>query len=366
MSLTSKNALTRESNVELLRIILMLSIIMYHLLVHGAKLGSGPDGNYSVENESSVVYILLKSFLVLSVNCFVFISGFYRIKFKISTCISLLAQASFYGMLITFTFGLLSLQYVGIKHVFSAIFPVFAGIWWFITAYFALYLLSPLLNNAIDSFTKGQFLFVLLSLTIINCICGFLFEAGPMGVNRGYSLVSFVHIYFMAQYIRKYTNLDMLRKWAPFAYAVACTCIFLLALLSVGELDEFGIQKVFAYNNPLVLIAAVSLFFIFQRITLKSNFINSISPYVLGVYLFHDHPIMRKHLIEYMYSLSHQYSAAAHFLLLISFTVLIFVAGYLVDKVREALLTPLVEYLIRRYDLLRIEGLFPTKKPSRT
>jgi surface polysaccharide O-acyltransferase-like enzyme len=364
MSLLAKNALRRESNIELLRIILMLSIIMYHLLVHGAKVTSGPDGDYSVEDESSVVYILLKSFLVLSVNCFVFISGFYRIKFKVSTCINLLAQASFYSILITFTFGLLSLQYVGVKNSLEALFPVLSGTWWFITAYFALYLLSPLLNNAIDSFTKGQFLFVLLSLTVINCICGFLFQADPMGVNQGFSLVSFVHIYFLAQYIRKYANLNTLKKWAPAIYVVASTCVFLLALLSIGEMDEFGIRKIYAYNNPLVLIAAVGFFFLFQRFSFKSSFINSVSPYVLGIYLFHDHPFMRKHLIENLYSLSHQNTAVVHFLMLILFTVLIFLVGYLVDRLREALLTPVVRHLIRRFDLLRIEGIFSVKKPS--
>lgn len=339
----------------------MFNIILYHLLVHGAKMVSGPDGNYEIENKSTVTYILLKSFLVFSVNCFVFISGYYRIKFKVESSINLLLQATFYGVIITFCFSLLSQQYLGVRYYIEAILSIFTGTWWFITAYFALYLLSPLLNTAIDSFTKKQSLFVLISLTLINCISGFLFYADPMGVNQGFSLVSFVHIYISAQFIRRYLSLDTLIKWSPFIYTLSCSLLFLLALLSIGELNERGIERVYAYNNPLVLVAAVSFFFLFQNFSFKSKRINRISPYVLGVYLFHDHPFMRKHLIEEFYSLSQQGSMVQHFLLLTGFAILVFIMGYLVDRLREYLLTPLVRYLIRRFDLLRIEGIFSIK-----
>lgn len=339
----------------------MLSIIAYHLLVHGAKVSSGPESNYAVEDESSVAYILLKSFLVLSVNCFVFISGFYRIKFKISTLLNLFLQVSFYGILITFLYSLLAQHYLGVRYYVGAIFTIFTGTWWFITAYFGLYLLSPLLNAAIDSFSSKQFLFVVVALTVINCISGFLFLAGPVGVNEGYSLISFIHIYLLAQYIKKYVNLDVLKKWAPAVYFVSCLFIFLLALVSIGGLDERGIERIYAYNNPLVLIAAISFFFIFLNFNLKSRFINATSPYVLGVYLFHDHPFMRKHLIENLYSLSQHESALLHFLILALLILIIFILGYLVDRLREYLLTPVTLYLIRRFNLLRLEGLFTVK-----
>lgn len=339
----------------------MLSIIAYHFLVHGAKVSSGPEGSYAVEDESSVAYILLKSFLVLSVNCFVFISGFYRIKFKITSILNLLLQVSFYGILITLIYSLLAQHYLGFRYYVEAIFSIFTGTWWFITAYFALYLLSPLLNAAVDTFSKKQFLFVVAALTIINCISGFLFSAGPMGVNRGYSLVSFIHIYLLAQYIKKYINLDTLKKWAAAVYIITCIIIFLLALLSIGELGERGIGRIYAYNNPLVLIAAISFFFIFLNFSLKSRIINGTSPYVLGIYLFHDHPFMRKHLIEKVYTLSQQDSALKHFLILAISTCIIFIIGYLVDRFREFLLTPLTHYLIRRFDLLKLEDIFTTK-----
>lgn len=358
MALLLNKKITRESNIELLRIVLMLMIIGYHLIVHGAKMG-GPKLGYYIFNESSIVYIFLKSFLVISVNCFVFISGFYRINFKIYPFLSLIFQTIFYSVGITFVIDMLSLEYVSLNQYLKALIPVFTGTWWFITAYLALYLLSPLLNSAIDSFNRNQFLFILISLTLINTVSGFFIgTASIVGSNRGYSLLSFIHIYLIAQFIRKYVHLEKLTKYSPAVYIASSLLVFLLTLLSITELDHLGIKKIYAYNNPLVLIAAISFFFFFKSINIRSGLINSISPYVLGVYLFHDHPLTRKYLIENLFNLSQSSSAYLHFLGLLLITFLVFFAGYLIDRVRQLLLAPFTHYLIRRFNLVRIDRIF--------
>lgn len=359
MTLQSTNSVTRESNIELLRIVLMLMIIGFHLLVHGAGVGGSFD-NYSMVDETSVMYIFLKSFLVVAVNCFVFISGFYRIKFKIRTIIHVFFQVFFYSLLFTMLADVFSPR-IGLITYIEASFSLFRGVWWFITAYVALYLLSPLLNTAIDSFSKQKFLFVIISLTIINIVSGFLFSASPMGANRGFSLISFIHIYLLAQYIKKHIRLDKLEKYSIAVYVASSLLIFLLAILSISISSNSGIAKTFAYNNPIVLISAISLFFSFKQFKLKNNLINSISPYVLGVYLFHDHPLMRKYLIEHLYTLSLHPSPYIHFLSLFFFTLLIFLAGFIVDKIRAYILTPLAEFVIRRFNLVSIERMLSYK-----
>lgn len=361
MALIKDKKVTRDSNIELLRIVLMLMIIGYHLIVHGAQMG-GPIGDHEIDNESSVAYVFLKSFLVIAVNCFVFISGFYRIRFKVKTLLSLFFQAIFYALAINLAADMLSLEYISLKAYIKAAFSVFAGTWWFLTAYMGLYLLSPLLNNAIDTFTKHQFLFILVSITFINSVSGFVFSAGPIvGTNGGYSLISFIHIYLIAQYFSRYVNLDKLTKYSPAVYVFSSLTVFLLAFFSITQLSQTGVVKIYAYNNPLVMLAAISFFFFFKNLRFRSGFINSISPYVLGVYLFHDHQITRKYLIENLFHMSQNDSAYLHFFSLLLITLLVFFTGIIIDKVRDIILTPVIEGAIRRFDLARIERVYTMK-----
>lgn len=346
----------RESNIELLRIILMLMIIGYHLLVHGAQM---TGSNHYIFNESSVVYVFLKSFLVIAVNCFVFISGFYRINFKVYPFLNMVLQAIFYAFAITYLVDMLSLQEISLKNYLAAFLSVYLGTWWFLTAYLALYLLSPLLNAAVDSLNRKQFLFILVSLTLINSVGESSFGvASIVGTNRGFSLLSFIHIYLIAQFIRKYVHLDKLKKYSSAVYIASSLLLFLLAFFSITELSQFGVRSIYAYNNPLVLIAAIAFFFFFKSIRLRSGLINSISPYVLGVYLFHDHPLTREHLIKKLFDMSQNSLAFYHFLSLLLITLLVFFAGYVADRFRGFVLIPVTQYMIRKFGLSRIEEIF--------
>lgn len=357
---TAKNAV-RDSNIELLRIVLMLMIIGYHLIVHGAEM-AGSVSNYQMVDKSAFAYVFLKSFLVIAVNCFVFISGFYRIRFKVHTVLGLLFQVLFYSLLLTLVGDIFSLRYVNLGTYVRALFPLFTGMWWFITAYLALYLLSPLLNTAIDSLSKQRFLFVIISITLLISVFDFAFGADVIGARRGQSLISFIHIYLIGQYISRWVDHQKLERHALPAYITSSLLIFLLACLSIYFSSETGVRKTFAYNNPLVVFSAISFFFCFKRIHFRSRAINSISPYVLGIYLFHDHPLVRTYLIETLYNLSQNASAFLHFLSLLAITFLVYLIGLLIDRVRSELLIPLTAYLIDRFGLLRIERMIAYRR----
>lgn len=68
----------RASNIELLRILCALFVIMHHLLIHGLHIydttldfGSYPWG-----------YSLINQMCYVGVNVFILISGFFTIKFS--------------------------------------------------------------------------------------------------------------------------------------------------------------------------------------------------------------------------------------------------------------------------------------------
>jgi len=87
----------RASNIELFRIVLMLMIITHHVIVHGLGLKNITSQDYNVTSYS-YIEILLNSFFVIGVNGFVFISGYFGIKFNLKRIISIVMQAIAYSV----------------------------------------------------------------------------------------------------------------------------------------------------------------------------------------------------------------------------------------------------------------------------
>ena len=86
---------TKESNFELLRIVSMFSIVLWHVIIHGKVL----------ENSSNTLYYLLQIILfilITHVNSFLMITGYfqYNKKFSIKKILKIVLQLWFYNFII--------------------------------------------------------------------------------------------------------------------------------------------------------------------------------------------------------------------------------------------------------------------------
>ena len=87
----------RNSSIELLRIIAMIDIVMFHYLSRNFNL-------YAVENSRIAEDVNLWKEMIfqyigyLGVPCFMFISGYYGIKFKWGRFGGIVEQCFFYGI----------------------------------------------------------------------------------------------------------------------------------------------------------------------------------------------------------------------------------------------------------------------------
>ena len=86
---------TRGSNYELMRIISMFMIVCWHVFLNGANIGSGGENIMTI-------YYLLRSIMVVHVNSFVLVSGYFQCKskFKMSKLLSLNNSVWFYKVAI--------------------------------------------------------------------------------------------------------------------------------------------------------------------------------------------------------------------------------------------------------------------------
>lgn len=151
-----KSLLRRSSNIELLRILLMTSIVFWHLLVHGIGL-IHQDFYHDVDSYKVFLYCLAP-FFSFAVNCFFFISGFYGIKLTLNKFLSFLVQAFIYTLFTSFVINITTGEY-SFRMLWSIVsnsFPFASNGLWFLVAYIYLMMLSPVFNYGFDAINNKE------------------------------------------------------------------------------------------------------------------------------------------------------------------------------------------------------------------
>lgn len=269
----------RNTNIEVLRLVLMLAIFSWHILVHGY--GFKDIGGGNMEYLSDEVGIMLASLFAPATYCFMFISGYYGLKFSFKKGFSLELWLIITSLL-TYILGGYIFESISIRGIVTSCFPVSTLKWWFMTCYMLIFLLSPILNKGIESLNKNRFLMIIVSLVAYQT-CSFL----RFHNNGGSNFLGLLTIFLIGRYFKIY-NIQIKKKVAFFLF-VACW-IFLIALMLFA--DHYSKTHVFTllnYNTPLIMTMAISLFYYVKGMTPSySLMINSFLKPVLFIYLITD------------------------------------------------------------------------------
>ena len=143
---------TRNTGLDLLRIVCMFMIVCGHGFISGAA--SLPGDVRWVKMVSD----LLATFCGVAVNCFVLISGYFLAeqKFRFSRLLRLAIEVLFYSWGILLVNALLLHRSLSMKDLLTLALPISYGHFWFISAYFGLSLLAPVLNWGLAGMTRRQ------------------------------------------------------------------------------------------------------------------------------------------------------------------------------------------------------------------
>lgn len=295
-SATRNSVSQRKSNMELLRIISILLIIIFHCVY---------KSGFSFEAGFSVNKLIVKSFWMfgeLGVNLFILISGYFMItgKFKWRKLILLLAEVLFYHLLITLFARCIGIyEVVGWKNIFLSFFPVTLNRYWFITAYVIVYLLSPYLNafaHAIDKRTYKKFLLTVLFLySFIPTIFGIFYNTTEslLYYNR---LIWLVIAYFVGAYIRLY-NISIIHSMkAAIVTSISSFFVMVVSILFIDQFSSFfavlGTTEIAYFwppNTVPMVFLSVGVFGIFLHWEIPYHVvINRIASTTLGIYILHD------------------------------------------------------------------------------
>ncbi len=140
---------SRESNIELLRILLLLFICFWHVIVHGYKFAFIKDTGVPLNAEWLDFFA---SFLCPAVNTFVLISGYFGIHYSKEGLSRFSFQATLFSVTTTLIIMVLTGSFAG-KSLILSFFPIITQRWWFLTIYILLFIFSPILNNGLNALT---------------------------------------------------------------------------------------------------------------------------------------------------------------------------------------------------------------------
>lgn len=322
----------RQSNIELLRIISMLLVLMVH--ADFTSIGT-PSRDLMLVSPGQFTFRVLVEFLsVLCVDIFVVISGWFSIRLSVRGLCNYLWQCLYFSAgiyAVMLLCGMVSLSPGGI----FGIFYLDKGEW-FVKAYLALMILAPVLNAFVDRASRKQMETVLIAFFIFQTI--FSFRGAAEFIQADYSTFSFIGLYLLARYMRIY------RHNIPTPHLVGIFIGSVLANAAVFSADvyfrtDFATGICMSYANPLVIIGAMILTILFSRLDLGTNkVINYISGSCFAVYLLHCSSWLFEPVycatVARIYISSHGILCVAYIAL---FIISVFVLAVLLDQPRRLL-----------------------------
>ena len=307
---------SRQSNFELLRIISMLLIVIFHFSDWGEIIKITEPLNNKFFGE----FINIGG--NLGVNLFVLISGYFLIdsKFKMKKLLKIILEVWTYSVgisLICFVFNIGDLK---TKSLLQSILPISYNMYWFATTYIGMYILFPTINKFLNTTNYKEHINIIIILGImLSVIPTFIPRAKPFNSN----LMWFIYMYIIAAYIKKY-DIKFLNNNKKNLVIIVLTTL-LLFMLSVIYFKNINIK-----DNKIINIFARSSF---------------------AVYLIHINVLIRRYLFTDILKLQNFYDKST--LILAGYVFISSISIYLICIVIDILRIKLIEepiFRIHRFD----------------
>ena len=302
---------SRQSNVELLRIVAMLMIITLHFLGHGNVLNSYTTDSYG----EYMIYSFVKGLCMIAVNCFILISGYFGVdsRFKPEKLLKLILQILFYSLIIFFVLTISGLIKPSFKDYCYAIFPIATNMDGFSTEFIMMYILSPFINIMIANLTYKQLkrLLVILALmfsVIPNIFC---FMGTTIEFGGGYGIVWFLVLYITGAFIKKSKVQNLGKGKSVLIYVIlgliaplsSIGAVIMYKLTGIMKFWEFK-ELFYSYTSIPIYLASIAFFVMFIKMEIRNekicSVINKIAATTFGVYLIHDNRFLRSVLWNFL------------------------------------------------------------------
>ena len=315
----------RESNLELLRIISMMLVLLVHYLPLRALTTLDVLSNNPLK---AFFNLEMHSIAIVCVHCFILISGFFGIRQRTQSFLSFLFQLLFWAVA-----GYVIAKSIDSYFMLSQSYNVTNLLgWykgrWFVSAYLTLYVLSPLINSFIEKSSEDELLKFILAFYAFSTIYGYCF--GSKEFATGLSAISLVGLYLIGAWLRKSNN--KIVQWDKRYDLLSFVLCTLVLTFGSAFLLKVGITKsIYGYLNPIVIIESMFLFQFFRKLNIgRVKWINWLAASAFSVFLSHCHPFLGGY-CNRLWSYLNNYGGIIYVVISMG---TIFLLSVLIDKIR--------------------------------
>lgn len=291
----------RSSNIELMRIVMILLIIMHHYVVNSTVM----DAVHMDAITLNVIFLQLWGMWgKTGINAFVLVSGFFLCTGSLTwqKYLKLLLEIMFYNIVIYVVLLLLGYEVLSLKAIFRVFFEVFYEAGNSFSASFMLfYLFVPFLNMFIKNLNKKEWYHLLSLLVFVQVVTVTFF------FSHAFNEISwYMTLYLLGAYLRLHAS-DWSRKFSlSWKYLIALVILAWISVLGIDylcyQLHRGSWYSAFYFvsdsSKLLAFLIGIAIFQTFRNLPLGYNcLINELSKTTFGVLLIHaNSDAMRKFL----------------------------------------------------------------------
>lgn len=270
----------RNTNIELLRAVLMVFICFWHVIIHGYNFLHIGECCFFSQGETLFLTFFCTLFLP-SVYCFILISGYYGINFSL--------RKSLYLIVLGISCSLLSYGYrrfigeeLGIRDFLMSLFPISCRKWWFFTAYMMLFVSSPFVNKGLECLSSKLRWTLLLFMTGFVLLGIFNIEISEMSS----SFFALLYMYVLGRQL-SLESISINYRWLCLIYAICFITLWLISYkIAINNSTQFLLSGFYKYNNLLNITMSLCVFLLVVQLPIWSNkYLNWFLSTILSVYL---------------------------------------------------------------------------------
>lgn len=269
------------------------------------------------------IHLSLFSLGKIGVTGFMFISGFYGIKFRLRNFCMMIFICLFYIMLLSLGRG--------IAHI-----PIFYYEWWFIESYLLVMVFAPAIDFMFQYVEKKQCLIIVGMLFYYSYIGRFL------QFQNSHDFVMLLTVYVLARYMA--INRDLrITKYLGSSLTLLGLTLLVMAVPVLMNILGFSFEWFrlwFQNNNILYLLLSASLVYWCDSHVIRVKTINWLTTGILAIYMLTDNSYVRKPLNYWLFSEILNFRGYLY-VFLICFCCL------LIDKVRQFIFDVIVVIIVK-------------------